>query len=65
MGSWIAVCLVVLAIVFMVVARITVCAHKQPKSDLIIGLLNSLSAGSARLPESRVGCVGLGGADNG
>ncbi|WP_448382998.1 hypothetical protein [Desulfosoma sp.] len=65
MGSWIAVCLIVLAFLFMVLARITVFPHNQPKTDLIIRLLNSLSEESARLAECRVGCMGLGGADNG
>lgn len=65
MGSWIAACLIVLAFVLMIVARIAVFARNQPKTDVIIGLLNSLSEGSAC--RAQCGCVsmGLGGADNG
>lgn len=65
MGSWIAACLIVLALLFMTLARIRVFPHNQPKTDVIIGLLNSLSEGSAC--RAQCGCVSMGleGADNG
>ncbi|MEJ5363805.1 MAG: hypothetical protein WHS86_01760 [Desulfosoma sp.] len=65
MGTWHAVCLIAFALLLMTLARIRVFPHNQPKTDLIVGLLNSLSAGSISAGKSRCVSMGLGGADNG
>ncbi len=65
MGIWIATCVIVLALVFMVFARIYIFPRNQPKTDLIISQLNRLSGGIAsheRLPR---GCMVPRGADKG
>lgn len=65
MGSWMAACVIVLVLLFMVYARIFVFPRNHPKTELIIKLLNSLSVGSVSPMEFPRGYKVLGGANNG